>query len=98
VGFFCWIFSSVEPLLSCGSTAKLAFVGGFVVAGLTAGWAIVKAILAKANIHLALAKSAVPFALALVFRHVALHAEVLGFGSGHKTTVAPHSTGGKCRK
>ncbi len=62
----------------------------FVVAGFAAGLAIVEAILAEANLQLRLAGAAVLFALAAVFRAIALHAKVFGFsgGSGHIRNVS----------
>ena len=71
------------------ATASLGFVGGFVVAGFAAGWAIVEAILTEANPDLSLTESAIFLALALVFRHLALHAAVFPGRGGHKRNVTP---------
>jgi hypothetical protein len=53
---------------------KLA--GDFVIAGFAAGLAIVQAVFAKANFQQGLAEAAVFFAVAVRFRHLALHATV----------------------
>lgn len=57
-------------------------VGGSIVTGLAARRAVVKAILAEANVDLALAKAAVFFAAAFVFSSFALHTHVFLAGTG----------------
>lgn len=57
-------------------------VGCSVIAGFAAGYTIVKAVLAKADVNLALASAAVALAHALLFRHITLHTKVLLLGSG----------------
>lgn len=58
-------------------------VGSFVVAGMAAGVAIHQAVRADANVELRLTEAAELVADALVFRHLALAATVLGVaGSG----------------
>lgn len=66
-------------------------VGGFVIAGVAAGLAVEKAILAKADVDHGLAETTILVAFALVLRHLALGAtEFSGAGSGgHKNNVAP---------
>jgi hypothetical protein len=66
-------------------------VGGFVVAGVAAGLAVEKAILAEADVEHRLAETTILVAFALVLRHLALGAtEFSGAGScGHKNNVAP---------
>jgi hypothetical protein len=71
-------------------------IGGFVVAGLAAGWTVVEAVFTKAHVNLTLAQAAVLLALAASLTHVALVAEVLGFGS-HSENVAWVEWGQKFR-
>ncbi len=67
-----------------------------VAAGFAAGRAIIKAVLAEADVNLSLAEAAVLFASALIFGHFALHAAVSGFGgSGHKRSLARGKEPGK---
>ena len=62
--------------------------GGFVVAGGAAGFAVEEAVLTKANFEDRLAEAAVFFAVAALFRHLALHAAVLSRRrGGHRRTV-----------
>ena len=62
-------------------------IGGFVIAGITAGRAIIKPVLAEAYINLGLAQAAVLFAFASALAHVALHTEEFA-GRGHIETLA----------
>jgi hypothetical protein len=66
-------------------------VRGFVVAGVAAGFAVHEAVSADADVELRLAKTAEPFALALVFSHFALAAAVFGVpgSSGHNNNIGP---------
>ena len=60
-----------------------------VVAGLAAGWAIIKPVLAETDVNLSLAEAAKLFAGALFFGHFALHAAIAGFGGrGHERSLA----------
>ena len=52
-----------------------------VIAGLAARRAIVKAVLAKANINLPLARAAILFAVEICFRRLALHTDHFLAGS-----------------
>jgi hypothetical protein len=65
-------------------------LGYFVIARFAAGLAVIQAILAQADFHQRLAEAAVFFAVAAVFRHLALHAAVLPVcrRGGHGRTVA----------
>src|SRR5215467_515370 len=56
-------------------------LGGSIVTGFAARRAVVKAILAEANVDLALAKAAVFFAAAFVFSSFALHTRVFLAGT-----------------
>jgi hypothetical protein len=77
----------------------------FVVAGLPAGRTVVEAILAEANVDLALAETAVLFALAALLTHITLRAHELGFAEAagdrfsrrHDGTVAPEMLPAKFR-
>jgi hypothetical protein len=60
-----------------GTTMKL--FGCFIVARLTAGRTVIKAVFTEANVDLALAEATVFFALAASFAHITLVAQVLGF-------------------
>ena len=53
-----------------------ALICNDVVAGLAAGWTVKETVLAEPDFNLRLAKAAELFALALVFRHLALHAAI----------------------
>lgn len=68
----------------------MELVGGFVIAGLPARFAVHEAIVADADIELGLAEAAELIALALVFRHFALRAAVFAVGGsgGHRNKVA----------
>jgi hypothetical protein len=67
----------------------LTLVRHSVPARLPARRAVVKPIAAQANVNLRLARTAILFAVALVFRHVALHTVIFGFGrGGHERTLA----------
>ena len=71
-------------------------VGSFVVASMAAGVAIHQAVGADANVELRLTEAAELVADALVFRHLALAATVLGVAGsgGHNSNVAlPPSRG-----
>jgi hypothetical protein len=65
-------------------------VGGFVVAGGAAGFAVHESVFADADVKLGLAEDAELIAVAVIFRHFALAAaEFDGGGSvGHGTNVA----------
>jgi hypothetical protein len=60
-----------------GDSIPEKLAGDFVIAGFAARLAIVQAVIAKTNFHQGLAEAAVFFAVALRFRHLALHATVL---------------------
>ena len=62
-------------------------IDDLVVAGFTAGQAIVKAILAEADFELRIAETAITLAFAAVFRHLALRTVCLGFGRGHTASL-----------
>jgi hypothetical protein len=69
-----------------------------VVAGLAAGWAVVEAVLAEADIGLPLAQATVLFAIALFFLRLALGAaEAVFGGSAHGRTLTLVGGRGKCR-
>jgi hypothetical protein len=72
-------------------------IGDFIVAGVTARDAVVKAVPTKANIDLALAEAAVFFAPAFFFRHFALHATISGSSrwARHEGTVMSGGSNGK---
>ena len=74
-------------------------VGNPVAAGVPARRAVIEAVAAEADINLSLARAAVFLAFALVLGGFALHAAVLGFGSGggHGRTLARGGGQGKCR-
>ena len=61
-----------------------------ITARFAAGFAVIEAILTQADFHQRLTEAAILFAVAPVFRHLALHAAVLPVcgGSGHGRTVA----------
>lgn len=60
-----------------------------VAARLAARRTIVKTIAAQANVNLPLARTTVPFAVALVFGHVAQRAVIFVLGrGGHRRTLA----------
>lgn len=65
-------------------------VGGFVIAGATAGFAVHESVGANADIELGLAEAAELITLALSFRHFALRATVFGLAGsgGHSNKVA----------
>jgi hypothetical protein len=65
-------------------------VGGFVVAGGAAGFAVHESVFADADVELGLAEDAEFVAVALVFRHFALAAAKFGGGGsvGHGSNVA----------
>src|ERR1700674_115196 len=90
-----------SEIKSRGGRQKLEFrsrirIRHLIVAGFAAGLAIVQAILAKADLHERFAEAAVFFAVAAVFRHLALQAAVLPRGSsGHGRTVARRVGDGK---
>ncbi len=65
-------------------------VGSLVVAGFAAGWAIEQAILAEPDVNLTLAKAAILLAIALLFDHLALHADVFlpGSSGAHEATLS----------
>ncbi len=71
----------------------------FIIARFAAGLAIVQAILAKADFHQRLAEAAIFFAVATLFRHLALHTTVLPVGRGrsHGRTVTRRTRSGKFR-
>lgn len=71
-------------------------IGGFVVAGVAAGFAVHEAVPANADVELRLTKAAELLALALSFGHFALAATVLGVAGscGHSSNVAPGAAGG----
>jgi hypothetical protein len=76
-------FSSARILRVLATTS---LVGSFVVAGLAAGLAVHEAVVANANVNQRLAEAAEFFALARVFRLLALRATVFG-GAGSGTHV-----------
>ena len=71
-----------------------------VVAGLAAGWTIIKPVLAEADVNLTLAQAAILFALALLLGQLALHAAVFSFsgGGGHEENVDLQLARAKCRR
>jgi len=72
-----------------GELGRNLLVRNPIAARFAARRAIVEPITAQANIDLSLAGATVLFAIALVFRHVALHAVIFGFGAGsHERTLA----------
>jgi hypothetical protein len=78
-------------------SAVEALARDLVVASFAARWAIVKTILAKANVQLALAGAAVFLAEAFRFAHFALHTDVLFAGSGgaHNWTLSAEPSNAK---
>ncbi len=72
-------------------------VGGFVIAGVAAGIAVHKSVLADTDIEYGLAEAAVLLAVALCFRHFTLGATVFGVAGsgGHRNNVAPERRGGE---
>ena len=72
-----------------------SLVGGFVVAGLATRGAVVKPVLAKANVDLALTEAAILLAFAALLAHFTLRAHVFvpdstgrAFACGHERTVS----------
>ena len=67
-----------------------ASVGGFVVAGAAAGFAVHEAVFADADVELRLAEDAELIAVAVIFRHFALAATKFGVAGsgGHRSNLA----------
>ena len=70
-------------------------VGGFVVAGLATRGAVVKPVLAKANVDLALTEATILLAFTALLAHFTLRAHILvlattrrRFACGHERTVS----------
>jgi hypothetical protein len=63
-------------------------IGGFVIAGGAAGFAVHETVLANADLEYGLAEAAELIALALLFGHFTLGALVFGSG-GHSRMLAP---------
>jgi len=86
------IGGSLRPLSSLGTFAGATALGAdlnrhFIVAGFATGGAVPKAVFAKANVQLALAKHAILLALATFFDLLALAAANFDFGGGHEGTL-----------
>lgn len=93
--------SGMRPSLSESSTrmadGMLPLIGGFVVAGGAAGFAVHQAVRADAHVEYGLAKAAVFIALALTFWHFALCATGFGLAGsgGHSGNVTQEWRDGK---
>jgi formate-dependent nitrite reductase membrane component NrfD len=79
-----------QSLHVAGSFDSRFLVGGFVVTGLATGGAVVKAVLAKANVDLALTEAAILLACAALLAHFTLRAHILVLGSTRRAFACGH--------